>query len=318
MARQGPLRGGETIGCQRCAPTHLGTHHPPACRAPRLTGQVPTHYGDGMHRSHATRRRAPPLAYRWCAAGAALLLGAAASGVAAAGSVSGTVLDTQGRPLEGARIEVKRDFTYGQARTTSGAGGRYRIDGLTAGTYRVFAYVERPYEGGTVCQRLAAAGGPADYNALAVPRGGERSFRWRLSGALENDAVRVGAQLRLANSHALYASTTALVFTFTPTTPLLDGSAGETLVRELALRPPSRDDAVDDLPLGVYRLRVEAIGKDGLRRPLAVADDPAAPLREAIELRWTSTGVCGFAKPSGVQPLRLWLQGPRGGALPGR
>ncbi len=280
-----------------------------------------------MHRLLAGHRCAlPPVSHfltpqptsRWRERATVLLLGTAAAGAATAGSVSGIVLGTDGRPLEGARIEVKRDFTYGQARTTSGADGRYRIDGLTRGTYRVFAYVERPYEGGTVCQRLAAAAGADDYNSFGVPPGAERSFRWRLSGALENDAVRSGAQLRLANSHVLYAATRALVFTLTPVTPLLDGSPGATLVRELVLRPPSRDDTVDDLPLGVYRLRVEAIGKDGQRRSLPVSDDPFTPLREEIELRWQSTGVCGFAKPSGVQPLRLWLPGLRGGTLPGR
>lgn len=227
-----------------------------------------------------------------------------------ANSVSGIVLDTRGQPLAGALVRVNRDFTYGRSQTTTASNGRYRIRDLVNGTYRANAFMQVKWNGTTVCQRLAMPN-PDDYNSFAVDKGAERNFRWQLTGKIGYTDTFFGATIKLANSYLHHKTARAIEFTLTPTLPLLDGSPGKVIVRQVPLEPPANDDALTDIPLGVYRLEAVKIGRDGSRAPVQITTNPTGPTQSSLETKWRSTTRCGFGPDSGVEPLGLWLENPR-------
>jgi hypothetical protein len=225
-------------------------------------------------------------------------------------TASGVVLDTKGKPLEGARVRLRADFVYGRAEVTTGADGRYIISDLIKATYRAEAYVERDYAGTTVCQRLAMPK-LTDYNSFPVSQGAERNFRWQLTGKIGYTDTYFGATIMVANTY-LYAKTAkAVELRLTPTGPLLDGNPGAVIVRPVSFDQPGSYKRVYDLPLGTYKLKAVLIGKDGSRTPIKTATRASDTPQEEAEAVWRSTNNCGFGNYSGVEALGLWLEKPR-------
>ncbi len=225
-------------------------------------------------------------------------------------TVSGIVLDTRGKPLQGARVWVKADFVYGRAEGTSGADGRYAISDLIKATYRAEAYHETPYAGTTVCMRLAMPK-PTDYNSFPVSQGAERNFRWQLTGKVGNTNAHFGATILISNSYLFHNTSRSIEFTLTPTGPLVDGSKASPIVKEAMLDFPSSDDGLYDVPLGTYKLKAVLIGKDGSRTPLKMATLESPTHQPEVELIWRSKNRCGMGTDSGVNPFFVQLEKPK-------
>lgn len=217
-------------------------------------------------------------------------------------TISGTVTDTKGRPLEGVEVSVNADFVYGRASATTGPDGRYGFSDLLKATYRAKAWVKAPYAGGKVCQRLAMPK-PTDYNSFAISSGAVRDFRWQLTGKIGFTDSFFGASIRIWDLENTLAGARSVIFTLTPTGPLIDGSPGVIIVREAVLAYPSSDDGLDDLPLGTYRLKAAMVGKDGRQFPLVAAPIGSEAFRPEIDLVWRAEPRCGFASDNGVMPF---------------
>jgi Carboxypeptidase regulatory-like domain len=254
-----------------------------------------------------------PLSKVIVAAGALILLSSALSAQMRKlepFTVSGTVLDTKGRPLKNARVWIKPDFVYGRSEVSTNAEGRYIVRNLLKATYRAFAYTEVVFNSKKSCVRLAMPN-PDDYNSFAVDQGSQRNFRWQLTGKVGREDTHFGATIRLANTSGYYATTRSIELTLTPTGPLIDGSTGKVIVREVSLEPPASDDALNDIPIGLYQLRAVQIGKDGGRTPIRIGTNPAETAQSTLETDWRSTNRCGFGSDSGVEPFLVQLETPK-------
>lgn len=255
-----------------------------------------------------------PLRYGVAAAGAVLLVSGTLFTQAhrlAPLTVSGVVLGTNGKPLEGARVRLRADFVYGRAEATTGPDGRYVISDLIRATYRAQAYVEREYAGTTVCQRIAMEK-PTDYNSFPVSQGAVRNFRWQLTGKLGYTNTYLGAAITFWMNDIPRETTRAIEFTLTPTGPLVDGSSASVLVKEAVLKYPASDDGLFDIPLGTYTLKAVLIGKDGRRSPLNMSTrrEPTT-FRPEVELVWLPEHGCDGGHHSGVPPFFVQLEKPR-------
>jgi hypothetical protein len=135
-----------------------------------------------------------------------------------------------------------------------------------------------------------------------------RNFQWQLSGIIEDlkEYDRYfGAEIRLFIDGDMKDGQVEL--TFTPTAPLVDGSQGQVLTRQLNV---NEDPMVYDIPLGQYEVSGVLL-ENGTR----------TPLRVGLESSWngydeqTETAALGF-KPngcgnaSGIDRAFLYLSSP--------
>jgi Carboxypeptidase regulatory-like domain len=221
-------------------------------------------------------------------------------------TVSGIVLDTRGKPLKGASVQLRVDFVYGRASVTTGANGRYIFNDLPKGTYRAEAYVESKYAAATVCQRLAMPS-PDDYDSFSVSQGAERNFRWQLTGKVGRERSYFGATILIYNiaSDPFDDTSRAVEFRLTPSATLFDGSKAAVIVKQAPLAYPSSDDGLYDVPLGLYKLTAVLITKSGGRVLLNVARTDGV-FKPEIDVVWESENRCGT--DSGVKPFFVQLE----------
>ncbi len=215
-------------------------------------------------------------------------------------TVSGSVVDSRGKPLEGAEVSLNADFVYGRASTTTGADGRYVLTDLIKATYRVQAWIKAPYAGRTICHRLAMPKA-TDYNSFPVSAGAVRNFRWQMSGRMGNSGSFFGAGVRVWFADTLpLNSGAAIEFTLVPTSALLDGSKGAIVVRQAPLVTPASEIGIDDVPLATYRMKAVLVKGDGQRIPLklkAIGTDRHA---SEIDVVWSTESRCAFGTDNGV------------------
>ncbi len=215
-------------------------------------------------------------------------------------TVSGSVVDSRGKPLEGAEVSLNADFVYGRASATTGADGRYMMTDLIKATYRAQAWIKAPYAGRTICHRLAMPKA-TDYNSFPVSAGAVRSFRWQMSGRIGNSDSFFGAGVRVWNADTLpLNSGAAIEFTLVPTSALLDGSKGAIVVRQAPLVTPASEIGLDDVPIATYRMKAVLVKRDGQRIPLklkAIGTDRHEP---EIDVLWTTESRCAFGTDNGV------------------
>jgi hypothetical protein len=226
-------------------------------------------------------------------------------------TVSGTVVDASGKPLEGVTVSLEADFIYGRAQVTTGADGRYLITDLIKATYRAQAWIQAPYAGGVVCHRLAMPKG-TDYNSFPVSEGAERNFRWQMTGRIGFSESFHGASIRIWNADSLPLDAGGAVeFTLTPTAPLLDGTRGAVIVKQAPLNMRSSERGLDDLPLSTYRLKAVLVARDGRKTPLSVKPIGAERYAAEIDVVWTTESRCGFGTDNGVSPFYVEFLPPR-------
>ncbi|MBA2668527.1 MAG: carboxypeptidase regulatory-like domain-containing protein, partial [Trueperaceae bacterium] len=221
-------------------------------------------------------------------------------------TVTGTVVDTAGRPIAGARVWIQPSLTTGLVEVRTDANGRYRASSLIDVPYSAKAWTEVEYGGRRLCLRLGMPA-PADFDSFVPVQGAVRDFRWQLTGPIEDLRSldeHFGGMIRVLNAGSFAANGARVELTFTPTGPRIDGSSVAAFTRAIVVGP-STD--VHDLPVGPYR--VTAVLLDGgSRRPIGLASDSFAQAYDALDVDWTGDGTC--SNRAGYDWVYVWLHVP--------
>lgn len=193
-------------------------------------------------------------------------------------TVSGTVLDTQGKPLAGATVIIEPAITKGAVVLHSGADGRYKAESLLDVPYTANAWKELDFNGEHYCLRLAMPN-VSDYDAFNVRNGAVRNFRWQLTGPIGTASSSLhyfGALTHLELSGEFGGGT--LELKFTPTSTLLDGSQATPFTRTLQVGASSSLE-VTDVPVASYTVSGVLI-QGGNRRDVHIGTRNAASFDE--------------------------------------
>ena len=209
--------------------------------------------------------------------------------------VSGTVVDTQGRPMAGVKVRADNDALYGSAEVTTDANGKYTLPRLEIGGWKIYAWKEVNYKGRTYHLRMGMPN-VADYDAFSPGEAGAvKNFRWQLSGPIpdrprsdRSSSGYFGGVLRFTNMDAdlnqLPAGTTVTV-TLTPLAgaTLFDGSTPQTIQRSFTIEKASEHHYwLHDIPQCEYRITAQS-NKDGVVKPVYLTESLSTSFQAAIE-----------------------------------
>lgn len=200
----------------------------------------------------------------------------------ASGYATGTVVDTRGNPIAGAKILLDNTVFYASYINGSTAeDGTYRLK-VQPGAWRAYASFHKEYNGRTYSLELH----PDSIDSFDDD-GAVRNFVWKLEGRKpDNDWGYYGGLVKVFNETGFYEMPDVEI-TLVPDGPLIDGSQGSTLV----LRPGDNYwrqlEYLEDIPIGRYA--VTAVFMDGdARRPLKLRDgDAEVPLAGEMQLDFT-------------------------------
>ncbi|NLE80206.1 MAG: carboxypeptidase regulatory-like domain-containing protein, partial [Rhodococcus sp.] len=222
-------------------------------------------------------------------------------------TVTGTVVDTQGRPIAGARVLIVPALTTGSVEVRSDANGIYVAEGLLDVPYRARAWVFVDHGGQRVCLRLGMESA-VDFDTFVPTQGAVRNFRMQLTGPIEDlrdTPEQFGAVLSVYDAWPYEDAGYRIEFTFTPTGPLIDGTWSEPFTRVV---DPDGDTVIRGLPIGPYRVGATLVAADGTRSPLGVAVDSISAPSATIDVDWTGDGSCSLG--SGVEWENIYLELP--------
>lgn len=214
------------------------------------------------------------------------------------GTVSGVVVNSQGKPLEGARLWIKPALTTGLVQARTGPDGRYRAEGLLNIPYNTFAWYKMTYRDKTLCMRVAPVA-VNQYDSFVPTSGVVRNFKLQISGPIDDRGdIYYGGQLRVFTP-----STMAVEMRFEPLGPLADGSAGKTLVRSV------KDQMIEDIPVGAYRVTAQITEPSGRKRAarLSHKNFDTNPATE-VTVEWESKDSCIGSFGNGLDRAFLWIQ----------
>lgn len=222
-------------------------------------------------------------------------------------SVTGVALDTQGRPIAGAKVWTEPALTTGLVEVSTDSSGIYSVTDLPDVPYYAKAWTEVDFGGERFCMRLGMPS-PSDYNSFSPAAGVVRNFQWQLSGVIEDlrdyDGY-FGGEIRLFIEGDMKGGDVEL--TFTPTGPLIDGSTGQTVTKMIDV---TQDLMVYDIPVGNYSV-TSVLLENGTRTPLktGIESSPSgyAGQTDAAALRFTPSG-CSNA--NGTERAFLYLSSP--------
>ncbi|HRN60940.1 MAG TPA: carboxypeptidase-like regulatory domain-containing protein [Gammaproteobacteria bacterium] len=191
-----------------------------------------------------------------------------AGGTAAAidGYVTGTVIDTQGKPIAGAKIlldgTILRDSYL---RGTTGEDGSYRIQ-AQPGAWMAYAEFEKTYNGRSYPLALH----PDSTDSIG-DGGGVRNFRWKLEGRSPlNEYVYYGGFLIVDTTTTFADDIADVELTLTPDGPLIDGSEGKALRLRMHDHYWVQYGYIEDVPIGRYKVTA-VLDNGGGPRPLKIA-----------------------------------------------
>jgi len=233
--------------------------------------------------------------------------GARPATAAAPRTVTGTALDTFGRPIAGARVRIVPALTTGMVEVRTDANGRYVAEGLLDVPYRAQAWTFVEYGGEQLCLRLGMES-PTDFDTFVPTDGAVRNFRLQLTGPIEDlrdTKEQFGAVLAVMDAWPYEDHGNRIELTFAPTGPLVDGSTIEPFVRVF---DPDRDTIIRGLPLAPYRVSATLIEADGARLALGISPDTLAEPAAAANVDFTGDGECDLG--SGVEWEYVYLGMP--------
>ncbi len=223
------------------------------------------------------------------------------------------MLDQAGHPIPGALIWVLPAVTTGLVTLHTDAQGRYVSPALVNVPYRTYAGFQAEYRGQTFCQRLAATT-LNEYDAFSPDPSGTiiRNFKWRISGAMPDGHDNFfGADVRImhrtwSDSQDYVAGDSSVELTLVPEGALIDGSAGQTVVKSTRVG----DNMLHDIPVGHYAVKATEIRKDGSRTPLVVGDY-AGPGSATSTLDFKpQSGNCVGGTSNGVERAFVYVARP--------
>jgi len=186
-----------------------------------------------------------------------------------AGVVKGVAVDSQNRPLAGAKIYACSTVFYDScAIGTTGADGSYSVRLSSNDVWDVKASITKSYNGATYCLPLAAD----NTDSFSTTDAPVRNFSWKLSGVMPGETAD-----NYASSY--FGATLNTVFDFSlnrnqvrvnlvPNGPLIDGSAGSPFS---AIAGSWASNAIGNIPLGTYTVRAEYVQPGGAVIPLRVS-----------------------------------------------
>ncbi|MEO8288017.1 MAG: carboxypeptidase-like regulatory domain-containing protein [Chloroflexota bacterium] len=246
------------------------------------------------------------------------------------GVITGNVTDAQGKPLAAVKVIIRGTTLTGSNtyfETQVDDKGRYAQQ-VPDGVYEITASVNALYNERTYNLWLHPVDNVNTPSQSSV-NGLAKDFVWRLSGPTPNartqpnspssyygGTIDLGSdeefQLTYNNKMVeryVYPAGSKIKLELTPDGPLLDGSKGEIIVREVkAEELPT--GAVRDVPLGDYSARASLVEENGTVTPLLVASViPGRPFGEAVTAG--ETGAVQFV-PSrmgqyGIEPMTLFV-----------
>jgi hypothetical protein len=243
------------------------------------------------------------------------------------GSVSGRVLGADGRPISvpGAKVTVSIygvSYQSGQNvsfHATPGTDGEY-AQRVADGSYRVTATVELNYDGQAYRFDLEPVGGSSSNRDSAG--GISQDFVWRIQGLIAgrpagstnaNDYLGISVAPRFQSVFSdrnnrwitIGGPDARVIFTLTPTAPLIDGSRGQPLTLETDYDPLFSDirSGLLDVPIGIYEITGVEVDGSGRVTPLLIWDFATRSYGNRGVVRFTATF-------GGAWPPSVWFTRP--------
>ncbi|BCW87905.1 hypothetical protein sos41_10370 [Alphaproteobacteria bacterium SO-S41] len=165
------------------------------------------------------------------------------------GFVFGKVTDKAGNPLGGVQMFID-GIGDNNMQVTTKADGTYRAR-LAFGAYRALATLEKEYDGQTFKIELK----PDTTDSFDAEDGAVRNFIWELTGKKPSPGMGTyGAYLyvNVSTDNMYVEDTENLTYTLTPVGPLIDGSTGQTIVRQGGEAGTEAYGKILDIPTGRY------------------------------------------------------------------
>ncbi len=222
-------------------------------------------------------------------------------------SVTGTVVDTRGRPIAGARVTMNPAITTGSASTTTDADGRYLIEGLIDVPYNIRAWTYLPYGGRDICLRLGMES-PTHFDSFVPTQGSVRNFVMTFEGYMGNtrdEIFQFGGLLTLDGASYYDSAGNRLEVHFTPTGPSIDGSTIAPFTRTI---DPRITNTIGSLPIAPYTINVTLVGEGGSRRPVRFTEDWWGDPLDTVNIDFAGDGDCNLG--SGFNRTRVPLEMP--------
>ncbi len=183
------------------------------------------------------------------------------------GYATGTVVDTRGAPIAGARILLDNSVYYASyIHGSTGEDGSYRIK-VQPGAWKADASLREDYHGRTYTLELH----PDSIDSFDES-GAVRNFVWKLEGRPpDSDYGYYGGFIQLSTDYGFEHDLEDIELTLAPAGPLIDGSEGRTLRLRLGDHYWVDRYQVEDIPIGRYRVGA-TLRSDGETRPLKIQD----------------------------------------------
>ncbi|MBB6097479.1 hypothetical protein HNR42_000896 [Deinobacterium chartae] len=180
--------------------------------------------------------------------------------------LSGRVVNTEGKPVAGARILLDSTLLYNSNTfVRTGRDGRYRIDipRMYASPWHAYAEMETTYHG----RRYRFDLHPENPDDFVGQTGAIRNFRWTLTGEKTGRLYgRYGGSLYIDPEVMSNIDRSDVEVTLTPDGPLIDGSKGQVLRRRVGSGGGEFHE-VPDLPIGRYKITARLVSAN---RPLVL------------------------------------------------
>ncbi|AHG88438.1 hypothetical protein J421_0901 [Gemmatirosa kalamazoonensis] len=215
-------------------------------------------------------------------------VGSTGGGSASAYVVTGRVTDAAGRPIAGAEVVANNQLLVAaNVVGRSDADGRYRLQlPEIPATWAMSASLLRSYDGNAY--RLVLE--PSDASTFAGNRGAARDFTWRVQGPRPDGGFYGSPVIAYHDPENYDLVMEDVELTLTPVGPIIDGSAGRTIVQRL--RATADGDAVVDVPLGRYTIAAREAASGRPPRALQI--------RRRNTGSYASTLTTSFAAPYGT------------------
>ncbi len=186
------------------------------------------------------------------------------------GFVVGKIVDSQGKPISGAKIYLDNTVFYDSSiNGSTGDDGTYKIK-LYQGVWKAYASFKKEYNGKTYSIQLC----PDNADSF-TEEGTVRNFTWKLEGTDPGDDYYYGGLITVYTEYGFNEDFDDIQLTFTPKGPMIDGSAGKTLTIKYGGHYWNDWAYIKDVPIGRYLVTAKLKNNSLLRIKNLDSDDDA-------------------------------------------
>ncbi|MDQ3290057.1 MAG: carboxypeptidase-like regulatory domain-containing protein, partial [Bacteroidota bacterium] len=204
-------------------------------------------------------------------------------------TVSGKVVDAQGKPLAGVKVRAENPTGYNvHVEGTTNAEGKYKLTLTSVGSWKIYAWKEVEYKSKMYHLRLGMPN-DQDYDAFTVnEKGAIKNFVWKLSGRIPDRGADVkngfgyfGGSLRFVNANGVVpamAPGTKVTITLAPVTGAhyLDGTLATAtgIIHKIFTITNEVDQNyyMGDIPVTEYHVSIES-ERNGVKRQVYLGKD---------------------------------------------